>query len=122
MGQRIDLDDAFATIDAPWQPRIAAQVDDFAGKLAKIEGEFVWHHHDDADELFWIHRGRLVLRFRDRDDVELRPGQLYVVPRGVEHLPVADVGTELIMLERADVVNTGSAGGERTAPARPLGA
>ncbi len=119
---KVDLTDAFASFEEPWQPRLAARVDDHAVKLAKLQGEFIWHQHDDADELFLVWRGELSLRFREDPDVVLGPGQLHVVPRGVEHLPVAGPdGCELVMIERADVVNTGSAAGSgRTAPTRPL--
>jgi mannose-6-phosphate isomerase-like protein (cupin superfamily) len=120
MSEKVNLAAAFASFDETWSPRVAAEIDDFAVKLVKLEGEFVWHHHDDADELFLVVEGRLVLRFRDRDDVELGAGELYVVPRGVEHLPVAEPGCQVLLLERAEVVNTGSAGGDRTAAAKPL--
>jgi mannose-6-phosphate isomerase-like protein (cupin superfamily) len=120
VSEKVNLAQAFASFDETWSPRVAAEIDDFAVKLVKLEGEFVWHHHDDADELFLVVEGRLVLRFRDRDDVELGAGELYVVPRGVEHLPVAEPGCQVLLLERAEVVNTGSAGGERTAAAKRL--
>lgn len=118
----VDLTTAFASFEERWQPHLAARVDDHAVKLAKLEGEFVWHQHEDADELFLVWRGALTLRFRDAPDVVLGPGQLQVVPRGVEHLPVAGPdGCELVMLEREDVVNTGSATDSgRTAHPRPL--
>ncbi len=117
---KVNLREAFASFDETWSPRIAAEVDDFQVKLVKLEGDFVWHHHDDADELFWVLEGRLLLRFRDRDDVWLEPGELLVVPRGVEHQPSAPAGCSVTLLERAGVVNTGSAGGERTGAAKPL--
>ncbi len=116
----MNLRDAFASFAETWSPRIAADVDDFQVKLAKLEGEFVWHAHPDADELFLVVRGRLQLRFRDRDDVWLDEGELFVVPRGVEHLPVASAECHVVLLERAGVVNTGSAGGERTVDVKPL--
>jgi mannose-6-phosphate isomerase-like protein (cupin superfamily) len=120
MSEKVSLADAFASFSETWQPYAVADVDDHQVKVAKIDGEFVWHSHDDADELFLVHRGRLVLRFRDRE-VELLPGELIVVPRGVEHQPVGHDGCEIVMLERADVVNTGSAGGERTVAVKRLG-
>jgi mannose-6-phosphate isomerase-like protein (cupin superfamily) len=118
--EKVNLAEAFASFDETWSPRVAADVDEFQVKLAKLEGEFVWHQHDHADELFLVVQGRLQLRFRDRDDVWLGEGDLYVVPRGVEHLPVAPEVCHVVLLERASVVNTGSAGGERTAVPKAL--
>ena len=120
MSGKVNLKEAFASFTETWQPHAAADVDGYQVKIAKIEGEFVWHSHEDADELFLVHAGRLTLRLRDRDDVVLTPGELFVVPRGVEHQPVGEDGCEIVMFERADVVNTGDAGGERTAPVKPL--
>lgn len=120
VADKVNLADAFASFTEAWSPRVAAAVDDFEVKLAKLEGDFVWHHHADADELFLVVRGRLQLRFRDRDDVWLEEGELFVVPRGVEHLPVAPAECHVVLIERAGVVNTGSAGGERTVDATPL--
>jgi mannose-6-phosphate isomerase-like protein (cupin superfamily) len=87
MPDKVNLAAALASFDETWSPRVAAEVDDFQVKLTKLEGDFVWHHHDDADELFWVLEGRLLMRFQDRDDVWLEPGELLVVPRGVEHQP-----------------------------------
>ncbi len=118
--EKVNLRDAFASFDETWSPRLAARVDDHAVKLAKVEGEFVWHAHPDADELFLVVEGTLRMRFRDREEVTLGPGELLVVPRGVEHLPVADAPCHIAMFEREDVANTGDAGGERTVVPRPL--
>ncbi|HVS65019.1 MAG TPA: cupin domain-containing protein [Thermoanaerobaculia bacterium] len=82
-------------------------------RLAKVEGEFVWHHHDDEDELFLVVKGRLAIELRDRT-VELGEGELLVVPRGVEHRPVATEEAWILLFEPATTVNTGSAGGDRT--------
>jgi mannose-6-phosphate isomerase-like protein (cupin superfamily) len=120
MVAKLNLTDAFASFQDTWSPRVAAQIDDFAMKIVKVQGEFVWHHHDDAEELFLVHRGQLTLRFRDREDVVLDEGELYVIPRRVEHMPVSEAGCEVILLERADLANTGSAGGERTVAPQPL--
>ncbi len=112
--RKVNLREAFASFDETWSPRLAARVDDHAVKLAKVEGEFVWHAHPDADELFLVVEGTLRMRFRDREDVVLEAGELLVVPRGVEHLPVADATCHIAMFEREDVQNTGDAGGART--------
>lgn len=103
-----------------WSPRVAVDVDDYQVKLVKLRGEFVWHHHDEADELFLVIGGSLQLRFRDRDDVWLHEGELFVVPRGVDHLPVAPEECRVLLVERAEVQNTGSAGGERSVEPRRL--
>jgi len=117
---KVNLRDAFASFSETWSPRLAARVDGYAVKLVKLEGEFVWHRHEDADELFLVVDGTLRIRFRDREDVVLRAGELVVVPRGVEHLPVADEPCQVALVERADVPNTGDAGGERTVAPQPL--
>jgi mannose-6-phosphate isomerase-like protein (cupin superfamily) len=116
---KVNLDAAFQAIPEPWSPRIAAEVNGAAIKLARVEGEFVWHRHEREDEVFLVHRGRLTMRFRERE-VELGPGELLLVPRGVEHCPVADPGTEILLFEPLDTSNTGSARGPRTVEARPL--
>lgn len=120
MREKVNLEAAFASFSDTWSPRIAATVDEYEVKLAKLDGEFVWHRHEDADELFLVTAGRLLLRFRDGDDVELGPGDLLVVPRGVEHLPVAPEESHVVLFERRGVRNTGDAGGERTVDPRPL--
>jgi mannose-6-phosphate isomerase-like protein (cupin superfamily) len=117
--EKVDLERAFASISEPWQPRIAAEANGTAVKLVKLEGEFVWHSHEAEDEIFLVRRGRLRMRFRERD-VVLEEGELLLVPRGVEHCPVADPGTEVLLIEPAETVNTGDAGGPRTVEARPL--
>ncbi|HEU5186349.1 MAG TPA: cupin domain-containing protein [Gemmatimonadaceae bacterium] len=109
----IDLREKFATFSEYWSPRIVAELNGQHVKLAKIRGEFIWHHHDHEDELFLVHRGRLRMEFRDRV-VELRPGQMIVVPRGVEHRPVADEETEIVLFEPAGTLNTGNVTNERT--------
>ncbi|MFD5493195.1 cupin domain-containing protein [Streptomyces sp. NPDC127091] len=92
---------------------------DYEVKLAKLKGEFVWHTHEDTDELFLGISGRLTIQLRD-GDVTLEPGELFVVPRGVEHCPVADEETAILLLEPAGVLNTGDAGGPLTKAAEAL--
>jgi len=115
----IDLREKFAAIDEHWSPRIVAELNGQHVKLVKFRGEFVWHHHDHEDELFLVHRGRFRMEFRDRT-VELGPGEMIVVPRGVEHRPVADEEVEVVLFEPAGTLNTGNVIGERTVhePAR----
>jgi mannose-6-phosphate isomerase-like protein (cupin superfamily) len=112
----VNLAQKFSLISAHWQPRIAGELNDSYLKLVKVKGEFVWHHHDVEDELFLVVKGRLVMRFRDRD-VTINEGEFIVVPHGVEHCPVAEEEVELLLLEPKTTVNTGSAGGDRTAAA-----
>ena len=114
MGGAIDLRAKLAQIGELWSPRVVAELNDYQFKLAKLEGEFVWHKHDDTDEAFLIVDGELRIELRD-GVVELRAGQLYVVPRGVEHRPVAERQCAVLLIEPRGTVNTGDAGGERTA-------
>lgn len=102
-----------------WSQKTIAQLNDYEVKLAKMKGEFIWHTHDDTDELFLVVRGRLTLQLRD-GDVVLGPGELFVVPQGVEHCPVAEEETEVLLLEPAGTANTGDAGGPRTKAPEPL--
>ncbi|WP_263984345.1 cupin domain-containing protein [Streptomyces sp. HPF1205] len=96
-----------------WAQRTVATVNDYEVKVAKVHGEFVWHRHDDTDEFFLVVSGRLTIQLRD-GDVVLGPGEMYVVPKGVEHCPLAEEETAILLLEPAGTSNTGSAGGPRT--------
>jgi mannose-6-phosphate isomerase-like protein (cupin superfamily) len=113
--ERIDLKQKLALFDEAWAPRIVAEVADCEVKLAKLDGEFVWHRHEREDELFLVLAGRLRMRFRERE-VELSPGQLIVVPRGVEHLPVGLDGCAVLLVEPKGTLNTGDASDPRTLP------
>jgi mannose-6-phosphate isomerase-like protein (cupin superfamily) len=97
----------FERIGELWSPRVIASANGQFVKLAKVQGEFVWHSHADEDEVFIILKGRFTLRFRDREDVTLGEGDLYVVPRGVEHCPVAAEETWVMLLEPAQTKHTG---------------
>lgn len=103
-----------ALFDDRWQPRVIAQMNDYQFKLVKIEGDFVWHSHADTDETFIVLAGRLRIDFRD-GAVHLGPGEMYVVPRGVEHKPFAEGEVRMLLVEPCGVRNTGDQGGERTA-------
>jgi mannose-6-phosphate isomerase-like protein (cupin superfamily) len=109
----INLADKFAKFSEHWSPKIVARLNDLHIKAVKLEGEFVWHRHDDTDELFMVHKGVLTIKYRDRD-VVLGAGEIHVVPRGVEHKPVADAECEILLIEPAGTVNTGDAGGALT--------
>lgn len=115
----IDLREKFAAFSEHWSPRIVAELNGQHVKLVKLRGEFVWHHHDHEDELFLVHRGRLLMEFRE-GVVELQAGEMIVVPRGVEHRPVAPEEVEVILFEPAGTLNTGNLVNERTVadPAR----
>jgi mannose-6-phosphate isomerase-like protein (cupin superfamily) len=110
----VNLENKFARFSEHWSPKIIARLNDYHVKAVKLQGEFVWHKHDQTDELFLVTKGSLVIRFRDHE-VTLGPGELPVVPKGVEHLPVAEEECEVLLIEPAGTVNTGDAGGARTA-------
>ena len=111
---KITLTDKFSLIHEHWKPHIAGELNGQLIKLVKFEGEFVWHHHDNEDELFWVVSGRMRMQFRDGDAV-LGPGELIVVPRGVEHCPLAETDdTHVVLIEPKTTLNTGNVRNERT--------
>ena len=112
--QAINFAAKLALFDDRWQPRVIAQMNDYQFKLVKIEGDFVWHSHADTDETFIVLAGRLRIDFRD-GAVHLGPGEMYVVPRGVEPKPFAEGEVRMLLVEPCGVRNTGDQGGERTA-------
>ncbi len=112
--QAINFAAKLALFDDRWQPRVIAQMNDYQFKLVKIEGDFVWHSHADTDETFIVLAGRLRIDFRD-GAVHLGPGEMYVVPRGLEHKPFAEGEVRMLLVEPCGVRNTGDQGGERTA-------
>lgn len=103
---KVNLAEKFALFTEHWSPKIVGEVNGMHVKIGKIKGRFEWHSHANEDELFMVVAGRMVLRFRDKD-VEVLPGEFIVVPRGVEHMPVADEETQIMMIEPAGTVNTG---------------
>ena len=108
---KINLKQKFGLFTEQWKPKIAAELNGQHLKLGKIQGEFVWHAHDNEDELFLVVKGSMVIEFRD-GGVELGEGEICIVPRGVEHKPVAKNECWIVMLEPAGTLNTGGAGGE----------
>jgi mannose-6-phosphate isomerase-like protein (cupin superfamily) len=110
----VDLAERFNRFSTLWSPKVIARLNNYEIKLVKLKGEFVWHAHEDTDELFLVIDGQLTIQLRD-GDITLGPGQLFVVPRGVEHRPVAGGEVRAMLIEPAGVVNTGDAGGELTA-------
>jgi mannose-6-phosphate isomerase-like protein (cupin superfamily) len=111
----VNLADTFDRFQDHWKPKVVGDVNDAHVKLVKLKGEFVWHHHEREDELFLVVKGRLVLKLRDRDLV-LGPGEFAIIPHGVEHLPVADEETHVLLLEPKSTLNTGNVRNERTVP------
>ncbi len=112
--QKVNFQEKLGLIHDHWTPKIVAEVGDMHVKLAKIEGEFVWHAHEEEDELFMVLSGELVIELRGREPIVLVPGEVLVVPRGVEHRPVAHEEVHIMLFEPKSTVNTGSAEGERT--------
>lgn len=106
--------DKFGLFNEHWSPKVIAEMNDYQFKLAKLKGEFVWHSHDDTDEVFIVFKGNLKIELKD-EVINLREGDLYVVKKGVEHKPVADEECWVVLVEPRGVVNTGDAGGELTA-------
>ena len=113
MDDRINLAEKLALLGGEYQPAIVGYMNDYKLVVVKTKGEFVWHKHDETDELFLVVAGELTIQLLDRD-VVVGPGELFVVPRGVEHCPKADVETHVLLIEPNDTVNTGDAGGEKT--------
>lgn len=111
--EKVNLAEKFNRINDYWNPRIAGEVNDTAVKLVKLKGEFMWHHHENEDELFLVVKGRLAMRLRDRT-VHINEGEFFIVPRGVEHFPVAEEEVHIVLLEPKSTLNTGNLRNERT--------
>jgi len=117
--QAINIAEKFSQFSDQWQPKRIAKINDYDVRIVRLQGEFVWHAHEDTDEMFMVIKGEMKILFRD-GDVTLKEGDIYVVPKGVEHKPVADEECQALLLEPSEVVNTGTAGGERTAEVQEL--
>ena len=111
--EKINLAEKLARVSEFWSPKIVGEVNESHVKIVKFRGEFIWHHHEHEDELFLVVHGSFRMEFRDRT-VTLGEGEMLIVPRGVEHRPVADEEVWVMLFEPAGTLNTGSAGGERT--------
>jgi mannose-6-phosphate isomerase-like protein (cupin superfamily) len=123
MDAAINLAAKLATFDDRWKPRIVGMLNDYKLVVVKVEGEFVWHKHDETDDFFLVIEGHLSIDLRSEAEqrtVELDPGELFVVPKGVEHRPRAAAETHVLLIEPYDTVNTGDAGGALTAEAQPI--
>ena len=113
MVRKVNLSEKFGLFQDQWSPKIAGELNDCYVKLVKLQGEFVWHHHENEDELFLVLKGKLTIRLRD-GEVELQPGEFVIIPKGVEHLPVAENEVQVMLLEPKSTLNTGNVENERT--------
>jgi len=111
--EKVSLSDKLLSFQDHWSPKIVGELNNCFVKLAKLKGEFVWHHHEVEDEMFLVISGSLLIRLRDRD-IRIEPGEFVIIPHGVEHLPVADEEVELMLLEPKSTLNTGNIENERT--------
>ncbi len=110
----INIQDKFLKFSEHWTPKVIAEMNDYQFKLVKIEGEFVWHNHSDTDEVFIVIEGKMFIEFED-ETIELNQGEMYVVPKGVQHKPYAEKECKVMLVEPKGVVNTGESSGDLTA-------
>ena len=110
---KVNLAQKFSLFQEYWSPKIAGEINDSHVKLVKLKGEFVWHQHDTEDELFLVVKGRLLIKLRDRD-IFLEEGEFVIIPRGVEHLPIAEEEAHVLLLEPKTTLNTGNIRDEKT--------
>ncbi|HAE82750.1 MAG TPA: cupin domain-containing protein [Ktedonobacter sp.] len=113
--EKVNLNQKFNLFQDYWSPKIVGELNDSYVKLAKLKGEFVWHHHETEDELFLVVKGKLLIKLRDRD-IWLQEGEFVIIPKGVEHLPIAEEEAHVILLEPKTTLNTGNLQNERTVP------
>ncbi|TMD71499.1 MAG: cupin domain-containing protein [Chloroflexi bacterium] len=111
--EKVNLNQKFSLIQDYWSPKIAGEINDSYVKLVKFKGEFVWHHHETEDELFLVVKGKLLIKLRDRD-IWLQEGEFVIIPKGIDHLPIADEEAHVILLEPKTTLNTGNTQNERT--------
>jgi mannose-6-phosphate isomerase-like protein (cupin superfamily) len=114
MNDKVNLAEKLERLDKPYVPGIVGYLNDYKVIVVKVLGEFVWHKHDDTDDFFLVLRGHLTIQLRDRN-IELGDGEMFVVPRGVEHCPKADEEADVLLIEPKETLNTGDAGGDLTA-------
>ncbi len=110
----IDFNEKFTKFSEHWSPKIIAEMNDYQFKLVKLQGDFVWHDHKDTDEVFIVLAGEMIIEFRD-GEVRISSGEMFVVPKGLEHKPYAENECQILLIEPCGVVNTGETGGELTA-------
>ncbi len=110
---KVRINDKLKLINEYWKPKVVGELNDSFVKVAKLKGEFLWHHHENEDELFWVIKGTLIIKFRD-NDIVINEGELLIVPRGVEHMPVAEEEVQVVLIEPVSTLNTGNVLSERT--------
>ena len=113
--EKVNIEEKFKLFQEQWNPKIIGEVNDTYVKAVKFQGDFVWHHHDTEDEMFLVIKGRMTMKLRD-GDVELKEGEFFIVPHGVEHCPVAEEEAHVLLLEPKSTLNTGNVQNERTLP------
>ena len=111
--ETVDLKEKFSQFSDHWSPKIVGELNGQLVKLAKLKGEFVWHHHKNEDELFMVIKGELTIKFRDKD-IQLKEGQLFIIPKGIEHMPVAKEECHVMLFEPKTVLNKGNVINEKT--------
>lgn len=116
MIDKVNVSEKFARFTDYWSPKIVGELNEFHVKLVKIEGEFVWHHHEDEDEMFFVIKGTLIMKLRDKD-VVVNEGEFIVIPHGVEHKPVAETECHIMLFEPKETLNTGNVQDEKTVAA-----
>jgi mannose-6-phosphate isomerase-like protein (cupin superfamily) len=112
--RKINIKQSLDTFTDMWSPKIVGEVNDSYVKLVKFQGEFVWHHHDAEDEMFLVVKGRMLMKLRDAEDITVEEGEFIIIPRGVEHMPVADEEAHVLLFEPRSTLNTGNVRNERT--------
>jgi mannose-6-phosphate isomerase-like protein (cupin superfamily) len=110
----LDIAEKLSLVSEHWSPKVVTRLNDYEIKVVKLKGEFVWHTHEETDELFVVINGTLIIQLRD-GDVTVAPGQMFVVPKGIEHCPLANEEVHALLIEPVEIVNTGDAGGSLTA-------
>ena len=113
--EKVNIEEKFKLFQEQWSPKIIGEVNDTYVKAVKFQGDFVWHHHDTEDDMFLVVKGRMTMKLRD-GDVELKEGEFFIVPHGVEHCPVAEEEAHVLLLEPKSTLNTGNVQNERTLP------
>ena len=109
----IDLEEKFSQFTEYWSPKVVGELNGQLVKLAKLKGEFVWHHHENEDELFMVIKGELTIKLKEQD-INLNEGQFFIIPKGVEHLPIAEEECHVMLFEPKSVLNTGNVVNEKT--------
>ncbi len=113
---KVDLKDKFSLFNEHWQPKVVGELNGQYVKLVKLKGEFIWHQHENEDELFMVIKGKLKIKLKERE-IDLDEGQFFIIPRGVEHLPVAEEEVHVMLFEPQSVLNTGNQKNDRTVEA-----